>query len=62
MNLFLKLCTGSLKVLLFMFLQRNTQRKNSRERANYQRRHQRGESSSLAADLLIAALLNGGSQ
>ena len=62
MNLFLKLLAGALKVLLFMFLQRNTQRKNSRERANYQRRHQSGESSSLAADLLIAALLNGGSQ
>jgi hypothetical protein len=62
MNLFLKLLAGALKVLLFMFLQRNTERKNSREQANYQRRHQRGESSSLAADLLIAALLNGGSQ
>ena len=62
MNPFLKLLAGAFKVLLFMFLQRNTQRKNSQARANYQRRHQRGESSSLAADLLIAALLNGGSQ
>ena len=62
MNLFLKLFTGSLKVLLFMFLQRDTRKKNTRDRVNHQRRHQRGESSNLAAELLIAALLNGGSQ
>jgi hypothetical protein len=62
MNPFLKLITGSIKVLLFMFLQRDTRRKNTRDRVNHQRRHQRGESSNLATDLLIAALLNGGSQ
>jgi hypothetical protein len=62
MNLFLKLIAGTFKVLLFIFLQRGTQRRNSRERSSYRRRHQRGESSSLAADFLIAALLDGGSQ
>ena len=62
MNPFLKLFTGAFKVLLFMFLQRDTRKKNTRDRVHHQRRHQRGESSSLAADLLIAALLNGGSQ
>lgn len=62
MNPFLKLFTGAFKVLLFMFLQRDTRRKNTRDRVNHQRRQQRGESSNLAADLLIAALLNGGSQ
>ncbi len=62
MNLFLKLFTGSLKVLLFMFLQRDTRKKNTRDRVHHQRRQQRGESSNLAAELLIAAILNGGSQ
>ncbi len=62
MNLFLKLFTGSFKVLLFMFLQRDTQMKNTRDRVHHQRRQEKGESSNLAADLLIAALLNGGSQ
>jgi hypothetical protein len=62
MNLFLKLLTGTLKVLLFMFLQRNTQRRNHQDRQNYRRRHQRSESSSLASEILVAAILNGGSQ
>ncbi|PUE17578.1 hypothetical protein B9Z32_08925 [Limnohabitans sp. MMS-10A-178] len=62
MNLFVKLMVGTFKVLLFIFLQLDTQRRNSRERSSFKRRHQKGESSSLAADLLIAALLNGGSQ
>jgi hypothetical protein len=62
MNPFLKLLAGAFKVLLFMFLQRDTRRKNTRDRVNPQMRHQIGESSNLATDLLIAALLNGGSQ
>jgi hypothetical protein len=62
MNPFLKLFTGSLKVLLFMFLQKDTRKKNTRDRAHHQRRQEKGESSNLATDLLIAALLNGGSQ
>ena len=62
MNLFLKLLTGTLKVLLFMFLQRNTQRHKEKDRQSYRRRHQRSESSSLASEILVAAILNGGSQ
>lgn len=62
MSLFLKLLTGTLKVLLFMFLQRNTQRRNHQDRQNYRMRHQRSESSSLASEILVAAILNGGSQ
>jgi len=62
MNLYVKLIAETFKVLIFIFLQLDTQRRNSRERSSYRRRHQKGESSSLAADLLIAALLNGGSQ
>lgn len=62
MNLFVKLMVGTFKVLLFIFLQRDTQRRNSRERSRYRRRRQKDESSTLAADLFIAALLNGGSQ
>jgi hypothetical protein len=62
MSLFLKLLTGTLKVLLFMFLQRNTQRRNYQDRQNYRRRHQRSESSSLTSEILMSVLLNGGSQ
>ncbi len=62
MNLFLKLLTGTLKVLLFMFLQKNTQRRNHQDCQNYSRRHRSSESSSLASEILVAALLNGGSQ
>jgi hypothetical protein len=62
MSLFLKLLTGTLKVLLFMFLQRNTQRRNHQNRQNYRRRYQRSESSSLSSEILVAAILNGGSQ
>ena len=62
MNLFLKLLTGTLKVLLFMFLQRNTQRRNEQDRQRYRSLHQRSESSSLASEVLVAAILNGGSQ
>jgi hypothetical protein len=56
MNLFMKLLAGAFKVLLFMFLQRNTQR------SNYHRRQYRSENSSFATELLVAMLLNGGSQ
>ncbi len=62
MNLFLKLLTGTLKVLLFLFLQRNTQRRNHQDRQIYRRGHQRSESSSLASEILMSVLLNGGSQ
>ena len=62
MNLFLKLLTGTLKVLLLMFLQRNTQRRNEQDRPMNRRRHQRPESSSLASEILMSVLLNGGSQ
>ncbi len=62
MNLFMKLLAGAFKVLLFMFLQRDTRKKNTRDRIHHQRRQGNGESSNLAAELLIAALLNGGSQ
>ena len=62
MNLFLKLLTGTLKAILFMFLQRNTQRHKEQDRKRYRGRHQRSESSSLASEVLVAAILNGGSQ
>jgi hypothetical protein len=62
MNLFLKLLTGTLKVLLFMFLQRDTQRHKEKDRQRYRGRHQRSESSSLVSEILVATILNGGSQ
>lgn len=58
MNLFLKLLTGTLKVMLFMFLHRRTHQERYRPRE----KQQRSEGSSFVTDLLIAALLNGGSQ
>ena len=62
MQLFLKLLIGTLKVLLFMFLQRDTERKSYRARKSFRRTRERSESSSLASELLIQALFNGGHQ
>jgi hypothetical protein len=58
----LKLFTGTAKVLLFLFLQRNTQRKYLQDRNRTRRRCKSDGSSDLISDLLIAALFNGGSQ
>ena len=62
MQLFLKLLIGTLKVLLFMFLQRDTERKSYRPRKSFRRRGQRSESSTLSSELLIQALFGGGQQ
>jgi hypothetical protein len=62
MQLFLKLLIGTLKVLLFMFLQRETERNNHQARKSYRRRGQRSESSTLSSELLIQALFSGGQQ
>ena len=62
MQLFLKLLIGTLKVLLFMFLQRDTERKNHRPRKSFRRGRQRTESSTLSSELLIQAHFNGGHQ
>ena len=59
MQLFLKILIGTLKVLLFMFLQSNTERKNHRARKGFSRNCERSESSSLVSELLIQALFNG---
>ncbi len=62
MQLFLKILIGTLKVLLFMFLQRNTERKNHRASKGFRRNRERSESASLVFELLIQALFNGGYQ
>ncbi len=62
MQLFLKLLIGTLKLLLFMFLQRNTEKKNHRARKNLRRNRERSESARLVSELLTQALFNGGYQ
>ena len=62
MQLFLKILIGTLKVLLFMFLHRDTERKNHRARKGFRRNLERSEGASLASELLIHALFNGGHQ
>ena len=60
MQLFLKLLIGTLKVLVFMFLQRDTERNKHQARKSFKRRGQRSESSTLSSELLIQALFGGG--
>ena len=60
MQLFMKLLIGTLKVLLFMFLQRNTEIQNHKARKSFRRSRQRSESSTLSSELLIQALFGGG--
>ena len=60
MQLFLKLLIGILKMLVIMFLQRDTERKNHRPRKSFRRTRERSESSTLSSELLIQALFGGG--